>query len=212
MKKAAGTTKRGAVEPPVRFFATPAAWRQWLERHHATTGELWVGFHKKATGRASITWPESVDGALCFGWIDGIRKRIDDESYRIRFTPRRASSIWSAVNVRRMQALIDEGLVTPHGLRAFEARTAAKSGVYSYEQRHAAALAPADEARLRANAAAWAFFQARPPYYRRLAIFWVLDARREETRQRRLDALIAHSAAGELIPGFQRPAPKKKAT
>ncbi|HVE78212.1 MAG TPA: YdeI/OmpD-associated family protein [Gemmatimonadaceae bacterium] len=198
---------RRAAPPGATFFADPAAWRRWLERHHATDTELWVGFYKKATGRPSITWPESVDGALCFGWIDGVRKSIDESSYRIRFTPRRPRSIWSAVNLRRVQALIEAGLVAPAGMRAFEARDPKRSGLYSFEQRKEAALAPADEARFRANAGAWKFFQARPPGYRRMATWWVVSAKREATRQRRLAALIEDSARGRAI-GLARPAKK----
>ena len=117
------------------FFATPDAWRDWLVEHHATVAELWVGFHKRATGKPSLTWPQAVDGALCFGWIDGVRQRIDEEAYRIRFTPRRPGSIWSAVNVRRAHALVAEGLMTPAGLRAFEARDERRTALYAYEQR-----------------------------------------------------------------------------
>jgi hypothetical protein len=130
----------GDVEP--RFFATPQEFRAWFEAHHADAGELLVGFHKKNSGRPSITWPESVDEALCFGWIDGIRRRIDDESYSIRFTPRRARSIWSAVNIARAGELIAEGRMTPAGLAAFEARDEQRSAIYSYEQRHRATLSP----------------------------------------------------------------------
>ena len=186
-----------------RFFATPAAWRRWLAEHHATVGELWVGFHKRATGRPSITWPEAVDGALCYGWIDGVRQRIDDERYRIRFTPRRARSAWSAVNVRRAKELIAEGRMTPVGLRAFEARDEAATA-YTYEQRAAPAFAPADERRFRADTGAWRFWEASPPSYRRIATFWVVSAKRAETRERRLATLIAESAAGRRIGPTRR--------
>jgi uncharacterized protein YdeI (YjbR/CyaY-like superfamily) len=165
---------------------------------------LWVGFHKKATGRPSLTWPESVDEALCFGWIDGLRKSIDADSYMIRFTPRRPGSTWSLVNSRRARALIEEGRMQPAGLAAFKARDPVKSGTYSFEQRSAAALDAESEARFMADRAAWRFFQAQPAGYRRTAIFWVVSARREETRARRLATLIADSAAGQRLGLLRR--------
>jgi uncharacterized protein YdeI (YjbR/CyaY-like superfamily) len=186
------------------YFADAAAWRRWLEAHHAAAEELWVGFRKKGSGLPSLTWPESVDVALCFGWIDGVRQSVDATSYRIRFTPRRAGSTWSDVNVGRMRALAEAGLVAPAGRAAFEARTDARTGVYAYEQRADAALAPDDEARFRANAAAWAYFASCPPSYRRTAIWWVVSAMRAETRRRRLDTLVADSAAGRRIASQRR--------
>jgi uncharacterized protein YdeI (YjbR/CyaY-like superfamily) len=197
------TTEPGAV----CFFADAGAWRRWLEEHHDDATELWVGFYKKGSGTPSITWPEAVDGALCFGWIDGVRKGIDGERYKIRFTPRRRGSIWSDVNVGRAEALAREGLMHPAGRAAFEARTAARSGVYAYEQRQASALAPADEATFRANEAAWRFFQSRPPSYRRTAIWWVVSAKREATRLRRLATLIDDSAHGRTIAQLTRKEP-----
>jgi uncharacterized protein YdeI (YjbR/CyaY-like superfamily) len=193
-----------AVADP-RFFASPAELRAWLEEHHASAAELWVGFHKRVTGRPSLTWPESVDEALCFGWIDGVRKSLGAESYAIRFTPRKPGSGWSSVNLAKMKALLAEGRVAPAGLAAFERRSEAKSARYSYEQRHAAELGPELEARFRARKRAWAFFESQPPGYRRLTAYWVTSARREETRLRRLDQLIACSAAGERLPGLARP-------
>ena len=187
----------GAMEPT--FFATPEDFRAWLEAHHDEARELWVGFHKKGTGRPSMTWPQSVDEALCFGWIDGVRKSLGDESYMIRFTPRKARSTWSAVNIKRAQELAAEGRMRPAGLQAFEARTDDRSAIYSYEQRHAAALEPEQEREFRANAQAWAWFQSRPPWYRRTAIWWVVSAKREETRRRRLRTLIDDSAQGRTI-------------
>lgn len=187
-----------------KFFATPEAFRRWLEQHHAKAGELWVGFYKKGSGRPSLTWPESVDEALCVGWIDGIRKSIDGERYTIRFTPRKPGSIWSAVNTRRVRELIAAGRMRPAGLRAFERRDPGKTNRYSFEQRHAAALDPAFEKRFQANKAAWAFFQSQPPGYRRTAAFYVMSAKQEETRVRRLDALIRDSAAGERIGLLRR--------
>jgi uncharacterized protein YdeI (YjbR/CyaY-like superfamily) len=182
------------------FFATPADFRAWLERHHESHSELIVGFHKRGSGRPSITWPEAVDQALCFGWIDGVRRRIDDTSYSIRFTPRKARSTWSAVNVRRMNQLVDDGLVAPAGLAAFERRTDDRTAIYSHEQRKAAKLEPDQERRLRADERAWAFFESQPPSYRRAAIHWVTSAKKPETRERRLAQLIECSAAGEPVP------------
>jgi uncharacterized protein YdeI (YjbR/CyaY-like superfamily) len=182
------------------FFATPDDFRAWLERHHESHGELIVGFHKRGSGRPSITWPEAVDQALCFGWIDGVRRRIDDTSYSIRFTPRKARSTWSAVNIKRMKELVEDGLVAPAGLAAFERRTDDRSAIYSYEQRKAARLEPDHEQRLRADERANAFFEAQPPFYRRAAIHWVTSAKKAETRDRRLAQLIECSAAGEPVP------------
>lgn len=163
------------------FFATPQELRAWLAEYHESAGELWVGFHKKGTGRPSVTWPQAVDQALCFGWIDGVRKGVDEASYRIRFTPRRARSNWSAVNVARVAELTEQGLMRPAGLCAFERRSEDRTGIYSHERRHAARLDPEQERRLRADTAAWEFFQAQPPSYRRTAIHWVINAKREET-------------------------------
>ncbi|HSN68148.1 MAG TPA: YdeI/OmpD-associated family protein [Thermoanaerobaculia bacterium] len=180
--------------PAPRFFRTPADFSRWLEKNHDRQSELWVGFHKKGSGRPSITWPESVDEALCWGWIDGVRKSVDETSYMIRFTPRTATSTWSEVNTRRANALIEEGRMKDPGLRAFQARKAEGSGQYSYEQRRNPKLPAAEEKRFRAKRAAWAFFEAQPPSYRRLALFWVVSAKKEETRAARLDKLIAASA------------------
>lgn len=177
----------------VIFFATPAEFRAWLEEHHASAPELWVGFHKKGSGRPSITWPEAVDEALCVGWIDGIRKSIDGESYRIRFTPRKPQSTWSAVNLARVEALTREGRMRPAGLKAFEKRTEAKTGIYAYEQRKAAELDEASEQRFRSDPEAWEYFESRPPGYRKTAIWWVVSAKKEETRQKRLEQLIEDS-------------------
>jgi uncharacterized protein YdeI (YjbR/CyaY-like superfamily) len=182
-----------ADETP-RFFRNPGEWRKWLEKNHAKADELWVGYHKKATGNPSMTWAESVDEALCFGWIDGIRKSLGDESYRIRFTPRRAGSNWSLVNTKRVKELTKLGLMHPAGTTAYAARKS--EGNYSYEQRKAAAFTREQQRRFRANKAAWAFFQAQPAGYRRLATFWVISAKLEETRERRLAKIIEASAAG----------------
>jgi len=186
-----------------KFFATPAEWRDWLEKHHHTHTELLVGFHKKDSGNPSITWPESVDGALCFGWIDGVRRRIDDLSYSIRFTPRKAVSTWSAVNIRRVGELGAEGLMHPAGIKAFEARKEVRSRIYSFEQ-ESVEFEGGQEKRFRANRAAWKFFQSQPLSYRRAATWWVINAKREETKQKRLAALIACSEGGSTLPQFTR--------
>jgi uncharacterized protein YdeI (YjbR/CyaY-like superfamily) len=192
------------VEP--RFFATPEDFRAWLKEHHATATELVVGFHKKHTGRESMTWTESVREALCFGWIDGIRRSLGDESYTIRFTPRRPGSIWSSLNIRHVEELIREERMTPAGLAAYEARKPERTGIYSFEQRHSARLEREQEAAFRADRAAWKFFQAQPPSYRQTAIYWVVSAKREETRSRRLATLIADSAAGRRLAQLTPPA------
>ena len=181
-----------------KFFKTPSAFRKWLEAHHATSKELWVGFYKKGSGKPSITWPESVDEALCFGWIDGIRKSIDEESYMIRFTPRKPSSVWSAVNIRNVEKLIKENRMQPAGLKAFAARKENRSGIYSYEQRSAELVEPY-QAKLKRNKAAWKFFQSQPAWYRKVANWWVVSAKRDETRLKRLDQLIEDSAQGRTI-------------
>jgi uncharacterized protein YdeI (YjbR/CyaY-like superfamily) len=182
-----------------RFFPVAVEFRAWLEEFHEVERELLVGFWKKGSGRPSMTWPESVDAALCFGWIDGIRRRIDDEAYSIRFTPRKPSSIWSAVNIRRMGELIDAGLVAPAGLRAFESRREDRSRVYSHERAEPARLEPEQQARLEADAEAWAWFAAQPPSYRRTAIHWVVSAKRPETRERRLATLVEDSRNGVKV-------------
>jgi uncharacterized protein YdeI (YjbR/CyaY-like superfamily) len=177
-----------------RFFRNAGEWRRWLEQNHAEVAELWVGYHKKATGKPSMTWAESVDEALCFGWIDGIRKSLGDESYKIRFTPRRPGSNWSLVNVKRVKELTELGLMHPAGTEAYAARKS--SGNYSYEQRKAAAFTLDQERRFRANEAAWKFFEQQPPSYRELSTWWVISAKRADTCERRLAKLIDDSAAG----------------
>jgi uncharacterized protein YdeI (YjbR/CyaY-like superfamily) len=194
-------TEQAAID--ATFHATPAAWRAWLEAHHATEREHWVGFDKRKTGEPRLAWPESVDQALCFGWIDGVRRGIDDRRYAIRFTPRKRNSRWSLVNVRRVRELTEAGLMRPAGLAAFEART--QEGTYSHEQRDEARFDERREALLRADEAAWAFFSAQPPWYRRTATFWVMSAKREDTRDRRLRALIEDSAAGRRVGPLRRP-------
>jgi uncharacterized protein YdeI (YjbR/CyaY-like superfamily) len=185
-----------------RFFKTPGDFRAWLAKNHATADELLVGFYKKSSGRPSITWPESVDEALCAGWIDGVRRRIDDESYSIRFTPRRKGSIWSKINTRRVAALTAGGRMLDAGLAAFAARDEKKTGVYSFE-RETATLPPAYVKHFRENAKAWTFFDSQGAYYKRLAAYWVTSAKQEETRQRRFARLVVLSARGEKPAEFQ---------
>jgi uncharacterized protein YdeI (YjbR/CyaY-like superfamily) len=189
------------MEP--RFFRTAAAWRGWLEKNHDKQTELLVGFYKADSGKASITWPESVDAALCFGWIDGVRRRIDDAGYSIRFTPRKTRSIWSVVNINRIEELTKEGLMHPAGLRAFAAREQRCSGVYAFEQEDIRFEA-AQEALFRANHAGWNFFQTQPAWYRRTATWRVVSAKKEETRVMRLAQLIADCSAGRTIAELTR--------
>lgn len=181
-----------------RFFPTPAAFRKWLAANHDKSTELLVGFYKKASGKPSITWPESVDEALCFGWIDGVRKTIDEDSYTIRFSPRKPSSIWSAVNIRNVERLTKEQRMQPAGLKAYAARKEHRSGVYAYEQRPAELVEPY-ASKLKANQAAWKFFQAQPPYYRKTISWWIVSAKQEETRLKRLEKLIEVSAQGKRL-------------
>jgi len=180
------------------FFKSAADFRDWLARHHADARELLMGFYRKESGRGGITYPEALDEALSFGWIDGVRKRIDAESYTIRFTPRKPGSIWSAVNIQRVGELTARGLMKPPGLRVYAERDERKSRQYSYE-REQAQLDPALDAALRANRKASSFFDAQPPGYRRTATFWVMSAKQEETRARRLAHLIERSASGVRI-------------
>jgi uncharacterized protein YdeI (YjbR/CyaY-like superfamily) len=191
------------------FFATPAAFRAWLEANHATESEITVGFHRVGSGRPSLTWPEAVDEALCFGWIDGVRHRLDETSYTNRFTPRRRGSNWSAVNVAKAEALIASGRMRPAGLKAFQARTDARSAVYSYEQRHEAKLEPALEKRFRSKKRAWTWFREQPPGYRATAIYWVASAKKPETRERRLSTLIEDCAAGRRIAALTSPSRRR---
>ncbi len=189
------------------FFASRVQWRRWLAANHARCDELWVGFHKKASGTPSITWPEAVDEALCFGWIDGLRHSVDEVSYTIRFTPRRSGSTWSAINVRRVAALRASGRMRAAGLRAYAGRTREKTGVYSFEQRRRATMPPRYRVRFKANAAAWRFFTAQAPWYQRTATRWVISAKREDTRLKRLATLIEDSAHGRAIGPLRRSKP-----
>lgn len=195
-------------------FDSAADFRAWLEEHHADIDELWVGFYKKAyrkaTGRGGITYLEAVDEALCFGWIDGLKKRVDEASYTHRFTPRRPKSQWSAANVRRVRELKSQGRMAPAGLAAFEARDPDEPAGYSYESR-AKELDPALEETFRGDRKAWEFFRRQPPGYRKLAVHWVMSAKREATRRRRLDAIVDASRDGERLPQISgRPAGKRR--
>ena len=187
------------------FFQTPAAFRAWLEQHHATADVLWVGYHMVGSGKPSITWPESVDEALCFGWIDGVRHSLGETSYTIRFTPRRPASIWSAVNVARGGELTKLGRMREAGQRAFAARRPERTGIYAFERREPARLSKAQERCLRGHRKASAFFDAQPPGYRRTATHWVVSAKQAETQERRLSQLIADCAAGLRIAPLRRP-------
>lgn len=194
------------------FFPTPSDFRAWLEEHHAAAPELWVGFYKKSSGQPSITWPESVDEALCFGWIDGLRKSVDAISYKIRFSPRNPDSAWSEVNIRRVEELTRQGRMRPAGLKIFEARREAKSGIYAYEQRKTAALDETYEQQFRANSQAWDFFQAQTAWYKKTAVWWIVSAKKEETRLKRLAMLISDSEQGRTVPPLTRPNGSKRSS
>lgn len=193
------------MKPPSRdeviLFPDAAAFRAWLEEHHATASEAWVGYYRKRVSKVAIRYPEAVDEALCYGWIDGIGYSITDEIYANRFTPRTRRSTWSAANVRRVGELVAEGRMRPAGLAAFEARVPERTGIYSYENRPAD-LPPQMRARLAENVPAERWWQAQTPGYRRAATWWVVSARQEATRERRLATLIADSAAGRMVKPF----------
>ncbi len=192
-------TGSGGAPDDACFFSSPGAFGAWLERNHASTPELWVGFWKRGTGWPSLTWPESVDQALCWGWIDGVRRSLGAEAYTIRFTPRKPGSTWSAKNVKRAEELSALGLMRPAGLAVFAARDPARTNLYSFE-RETAALRAEEEAELRANEAAWRWFQAQPPSYRKPVLHWIVSAKQEPTRRRRFETLVACCAAGEPVP------------
>jgi uncharacterized protein YdeI (YjbR/CyaY-like superfamily) len=187
------------------FFETPAELRDWLDEHHETSDDLFVGAWKKSTGRPSLTWPEIVEEALCVGWIDSIRRSVPGDGWVIRLTPRRKGSNWSAVNIAKVAELRQAGRLRPAGEAAFGARTDARSAIYSYEQRKTAALEPDEEARFRRNPAAWTWFEGRPASYRTAAIYWIVTAKRPETRAKRLGTLIEDSAAGRTVRPLTRP-------
>ena len=188
-----------APAPEPVFFADAAALRRWLKRHGATAKELLIGFLKRAPGRNSLTYPEALEEALCFGWIDGVRRSLDAERWVQRYTPRKPKSKWSLVNVRKAEALVAAGRMAAAGTKAFEARVPHLSGLYSFEQGKAPTLGPKERKAFRAKPKAWAFFQAQPPGYRRTAAYWVVSAKKDETRERRLMMLIADSAAGRRL-------------
>jgi uncharacterized protein YdeI (YjbR/CyaY-like superfamily) len=187
------------VRAVIRYFKTPAAFRTWLARHHKTAKVLAVGFYKRGSGKPSITWPESVDEALCFGWIDGVRHRLDEDRYTIRFTPRKSTSIWSAVNLRRVRALKKLGRMAPAGLAVFDARDRKKAGLYSFEQRRSIKLPPRLAKQLRANPRAWAYYRSQAPWYQRTTAFWVVTAKQDATRLRRLETLITACEGGRRV-------------
>ena len=179
----------------ITFFASPAEFRAWLKKHHRSVPALIVGLYRKDSGRGGMTYAEALDEVLCMGWIDGVRRKVDESSYSIRFTPRKAGSIWSLVNVRHAERLQAAGRMAPSGVKAFAARQAYKTGIYSFEQKHHA-LEPGQERKFRANKPAWTFWEVQPPGYRRIAMHWVTSAKQDATRLRRLTQLIADSAAG----------------
>ena len=193
----------------VKFFPTPGDLREWFARNHENATELWAGFYKKDSGKPSITWPESVDEALCCGWIDGIRKSLDETSYTIRFTPRKPTSTWSAINIKRVAVLRGEGRMLPAGLKAFEARRENRSGIYSYEQKLVDLPEPYS-GQLQKNKTAWEYFKAQSPAVQRRLIWWIVSAKREDTRVKRLRELIDNAARKRPIPQLEREPPKPR--
>jgi uncharacterized protein YdeI (YjbR/CyaY-like superfamily) len=191
----------------VRYLASTDELRDWFDANHETAQELWLGYYRKATGKPTVTWSEAVDEALCVGWIDSVRYRIDDERSAQRFTPRRKGSNWSAINVAKVATLTEQGRMRPAGVAAYEARTPERTAIYSYE-RAAAAFSADEAARFEADAAAWADWERRPPSYRKTATHWVTSAKRPETRERRLVQLITDSAAGRKIKALTPPSEK----
>jgi len=192
----------------VIFFESPAQLRAWFEANHETGADLWVGQHRKGSGRPSVTWPEVVDQSLCFGWIDSVRYSLDETSFAQRLTPRRKRSVWSAVNIKRFAELDKLGMVHPKGHAAFEAREDGRSGIYAYENR-SRGFEASQEATFRKSKAAWKFFESQAPWYRKTATYWVVSAKREETQLKRLQTLIEHSRKGERIPPLRpRPSPR----
>jgi len=181
-----------------KFFSSPGEFRQWLEQNHDSASELLVGFHKKSSGKKSVTYAEALDEALCFGWIDGVRRNLNETSYTIRFTPRKVKSIWSLVNVRHVERLQKEGRMQSAGLEAFARRDPKRTGIYAFENA-TPKLSPAYEEAFRKNKEAWEFFQNLPPYYRKLTIHRIMSAKREETQIRRLEQLIEISAKGQRL-------------
>lgn len=189
-----------------KFFSTPEKFREWLEQNHAGTTELLLGFHKKASGKKSITYPEALDEALCYGWIDGVRKNLDETSYTIRFTPRKSRSIWSLVNVRHIERLTKEGRMRPAGIEAYKRRDPKRTGIYAFENRPRE-FSPEFEKAFRKNKTAWSFFEKQPAGYRRVIVFWVMEAKKEETRIKRFKQLVEVCEKGLRLGQFQ---PKSK--
>jgi uncharacterized protein YdeI (YjbR/CyaY-like superfamily) len=181
------------------FFKTPADFREWLDKHYETETELLVGFYKTNSGKPSITWPESVDEALCYGWIDGVRKSLGEESYTIRFTPRKPTSIWSAVNIDKMEMLMKKGLVKPAGITAFEKRKESKSRIYSHERTEDAKLPAEMEKEFKANKPAWEFFIKQAPSYQKVMLHYITTAKQEKTQQARFEKLLNASAEGKRV-------------
>jgi uncharacterized protein YdeI (YjbR/CyaY-like superfamily) len=181
------------------FFKTPDDFRQWLNKNYQTATELLVGFYKTGSGKESITWPQSVDQVLCYGWIDGVRRSRDENSYTIRFTPRKPGSIWSAINIDKMESLITKKLVLPEGLTAYQKRTENKSRVYSHERTEAAVLPPEMETEFKANKTAWEFFTSQAPSYQKVILHWVTSAKQEKTRQSRFEKLVNASTEGKRM-------------
>lgn len=192
-------TPGGSAERPAVFFSGPEEFRSWLDAHHDSADELWMGLFKAHVADRGLTWADAVPEALCFGWIDSVSQRIDDDARRQRWTPRRKGSVWSAVNVAHVERLTAEGRMHPAGVAAFEARTAERTGIYSFEN-EAVELDGERLDRLRADPAAWAFWQAAIPSYRKQVTWWILGAKQEATKDRRLTQLIEDSAAGRLVP------------
>jgi uncharacterized protein YdeI (YjbR/CyaY-like superfamily) len=195
----------------VQFFETPAQLRAWFEANHETAAELWLGYHRKKSGRPSVTWKDVVDQELCFGWIDSVRYSLGGEASAQRLTPRRKGSVWSAINIKRFQELEAAGLVHPNGRAAFAKRDEARSAIYSYENR-SRGFDAAMEAEFRKHKRAWKFFDQQAPSYKKTAAFWVVSAKQEETRKRRLQKLIEHSRNGERLPALVSPSRRRRAT
>ena len=191
-----------------KFFTTPAKFREWLEKNHDTATELLIGFHRKASGKKSITYHEALDEALCFGWIDGVRRRLNETSFEQRFTPRKSKSIWSLVNVNHVERLKKEGRMHPAGLAAYERRDPKRTGIYAFEN-DPKVFSPAYEKRFRSNKSAWKFFEDYPPYLKKVCVHWVMSAKKEETQLRRLQQLIDSSAKGIRV-GTLEPKPPKE--
>lgn len=192
-----------AAQPRLTSFKTPAAFRAWLEAHHGSSNELLLRVFRTHAAARGVTYAQALDEALCFGWIDGVRRSVDEDSFSIRFSPRKPKSIWSRINVGHVERLLKEKRMAPPGVAAFEARDEARTGVYSFENRPKE-LPPEMTRAFRANTPAWTFFEEQPRYYRRTMIFWVLSAKKEETRGRRFAALVDSCARRTIAPQMKR--------